>query len=317
MNNKAAAGILTLAIGTGIFAAAWYLSPSNNAPGSNPNNAPPRPDTMGAQADLFSIPATPSPAKVFFDTADGQPMPPRAQREVRGWIDMMAGLIDRMNEFDANGDGMLDDLERMAMGYRLRNEFIDKYDLDGDGDMSGAEWRALQRSMFEQTPEGQAQMQQFDLDGDGVLNEEEQAALDAHLQQQEQQRRAEERTRMDTNGDGEVSETERRAARQQEREFWQNQMQAAETGFDRDGDGELNIEESRDAWDAWVEYQTIDAFISEYDRDGDRTMGSADYDAFLTDYDRRNPAADVNNDGEIDVQDINAFRDLVLRSRSV
>lgn len=316
MNRNAAAGIFTLAIGSGIVAAVVYL---NNQTPTNTADAPramPEQGTTRA-GDLFSLPAVPSPASVFFESAAGQPMPARARREVQSWVSMMAGLMDRMNEFDADGDGMLSDLEKMAMGYRLRKEFISKHDLDGDGDMSRDEWRAMQRSMFEQTPQGQVLMQQFDLDGDGVLSEEEQAAFDAHLQQQEQQRQADERARMDTDGDGEVSQDERRAARQQEQQFWQNQMRTAETSFDRDGDGELNIEESRDAWEAWVEYQTIDAFISEYDRDGDRSMGPADYDAFLSDYERRNPAADVNNDGQIDVADINAFRDLVLRSRSV
>jgi Ca2+-binding EF-hand superfamily protein len=222
-----------------------------------------------------------------------------------------------MNEFDADGDGMLSDLEKIAMGYRLRKEFIADYDLDGDGEMSGAEWRAFQRGLFEQSAQGQLLMQQFDADADGVLNEEEQAAMDAHLEQQKEQRRAEDRARADTDGDGQLSEDERRAARQQERQFWQSQMTAAENNFDRDGDGELNIEESRDAWDAWVEYQTVDAFINDYDTDGDRAMGPADYDAFLSQYERRSRKADVNADGEINVQDINAFRDLVLRSRSM
>ena len=95
------------------------------------------------------------------------------------------------------------------------------------------------------------------------------------------------------------------------RRLRQHRHRSGDRDGDRDGDGELNIEETGDAWEAWVEFQTLDAFISEYDTDGDRSMGPADCDAFLTNYDRRNPAADVNNDGVIDVADINAFQSAV------
>lgn len=316
MKSKATAAILTIAIGSGILVGALSLGSGTSA---SPKGSP----GVGviasgpADMDLFSVPVSPSPSRVFFESAGGEPIPARARREVAGMMTMMAALIDRMHEFDADGDGMLSDLEKMAMGYRLRKEMTSEHDLDGDGKMSGAEWRALQRRMFEQTPQGQALMKRFDLDGDGVLSEEEQASFDAHLEQQEREREDDDRARMDSDGDGEVSQDERRAARQQEQAFWQNQMRTAETSFDRDGDGELNIEESNNAWEAWVEYQTIDAFISEYDRDGDRSMGPADYNAFLSDYERRNPRADVNNDGEVDIKDITAFRDLVQRSRGV
>lgn len=322
MNTKAVAALLTIAAAGTLIGAAWFVS-SSSSPSAGSSGVSERPGARPefASADFFpsaaSSSATPSPAQPFFASSGGEPIPARVRNEVRGWISMMGDLIGRMHEFDVDGDGMLSDMERLAMGMQLRKEFLAEYDLDGDGDLSGDEWRALQRSMFEKTPEGQRLMEQFDADGDGVLDEEEQAALDAHLEAQEQQRREEERARMDTDGDGEVSNEERRAARQQERAFWQNQMRTAENNFDYDGDGELNIEESRDAWDAWVEYQTVDDFINRYDSDGNRSMGPADYDAFLSDYERGSTRADVNNDGEVDVRDIHAFRDLVLRSRSV
>ncbi len=316
MNTKAAAAIFTVAMGTGIIGAAWYMSSTNTAPTPEPNPTPPPSQPKSAGFDLFSLPTSPSPAKVFFESAEGQSIPPRSRNQVQGMISMMAALIDRMHEFDADGDGMLSDLEKMAMGYRLRKEFIAEHDLDGDGDMSGDEWRAFQKAMFEQTAEGQQLMAQFDLDGNGILDEEEQAAFDAHMDQREQERRAQEQRRMDTNNDGEVSDDERRAARRQEREFWGNQMRTAESNFDYDGDGELNIDETNDAWNAWVEYQEVDTFITNYDTDGDRTMGPADYEAFLSDFDRKDDNADINNDGKINISDINAFRDLVIRSRN-
>lgn len=317
MNTKAAAAIFAIAMGSGIIGAAWLFTSTKPNPASdNPPPAPP-PERDRARSDMFSLTSTPSSAKVFFESAAGTPIPASARTDVRGMIGMMASLIDRMDEFDVNGDGMLDDLERLAMGFKLREEFLAEHDLNGDGDMSRDEWRAFQKAMFEKSAKGQALMSQFDLDGDGVLNEEEQAAFDAHLQQQEDQRRAEDRARMDKDNDGEISDEERRDARRQEREFWQNQMRTAENNFDYDGDGELNIEETGDAWEAWVEYQELDDFITRYDTNGDRNMGPADYDAFLSAFDRKSPDADVNNDGQITVSDINAFRDMVIRSRSM
>lgn len=317
MKTRAAAAVFAITMGSGILAAAWYMARGNppSRAESSLASEPMRPGSSGS--DLFSLPTTPSQAKVFFESAEGMSIPPRSRNQVQGMISMMGSLIDRMHEFDADGDGMLSDLEKMAMGYRLRKEFAAEHDLDGDGKMSGDEWRAFQKDAFENTREGQQLMARFDLDGDGVLNEAEQAAFDAHLQEREEQRRAEERARMDTNNDGQVSEEERIVAGRQERDFWRTQMRTAESSFDYDGDGELNIEETADAWDAWVEYQEIDTFINSYDTNGDRTMGPADYDAFLSAYDRRSPDADVNNDGSIDINDINAFRDLVLRSRTV
>ncbi|MFG0299667.1 MAG: hypothetical protein ACF8K1_08735 [Phycisphaerales bacterium JB047] len=317
MNTKAAAAIFTIAVGSGVIAAAWYMAndtqPQPRTPTPTPQPTQPEP----AGLDLFSLPSTPSPAKVFFESASGTPIPAGSRNDIRGMIGMMASLIDRMDEFDVDGDGLLSDLEKLAMGMQLRKEFLAEHDLDGDGNMSGDEWRAFQKAMFEKSAQGQKLMAQFDLDADGLLSEEEQAAFDEHLRQQEEQRRAEDRARMDKDNDGQIRDEERRAAQRLERDFWRNQMRTAETSFDYDGDGELNIEETGDAWEAWVEYQELDDFITRYDTDGDRNMGPTDYDAFLTDYERRSPDADINNDGKVNVADINAFRDLVIRSRGI
>jgi len=315
MNTKSIAAFAVLVAGTGVIGAVWTMTRDGDT--KTQALPDPQPTVQTQPPDLSSVSFTPRPASVFLESAGGKPMPARSRNQMEGMVGMMASLMGRMEEFDANGDGMLSDLEKIAMGFRLRKEFLADHDLDGDGDMSRDEWRAFQRSMFEQTPQGQLVMKQFDADGDGVLNENEQAALDAHLDQREADRRAEERARMDTDGDGDVSAEERRASQQQEQEFWQNQMNAAETSFDYDEDGELNIEESRDAWDAWVEYQVIDGFISRYDSNGNHRMGQSDYDSFLNDYNQGNPNADVNNDGQVDINDVYAFQDLVLRSGTI
>ncbi len=312
MNAKPIVALAALAAGMGVIVGAWLMGTAgpSAAVAREAANPPPAEPVL---PDLFSMPAEPGPARIYFQTAGGQPMPPDARRRIRGWMDMIARLMERMDDFDLNGDGMLGDLEKSAMVVKLRSDLLAEHDLDGDGEMSKGEWETYRRAQFEASPEGQMLMRRFDADGDGVLGQAEQAAMDEHL---ERQRHQQDLAQMDADGDGEISEQERSDAHDRQEAFWRGQTQAAETAFDYDGDGELNIEETRDAWDAFVEYQTVDDFITRYDADADRRMGPADYDRFLGDYGRRSPSADVNSDGEINVEDINAFRELVLRSRS-
>jgi len=223
--------------------------------------------------------------------------------------------IARQAEFDTDGDGFLSELEKKAMGEALKGEWMSKHDLDGDGKMSREEWDALKRDQFESSPWGQELMRQFDSDGDGMLSEAEQQAMDAHLRELGEQKRRDELARLDTNGDGEISKQERAVEAEQRRQWWDHAVDRAKLTYDYDGDGELNIEESQDAWDAWVEYQTIAEFVRRFDSDSNGTMGPADYDAYLAHYQARDSSADVNRDGVVNSEDLSAYADLVTRSR--
>lgn len=234
------------------------------------------------------------------------------QPEARGW----EAMLERMSEFDADGDGILSEDERREMRRAMREEWMARHDLDGDGELSREERMAARQEMFEQSERGQELMRQFDLDGNGVLDEKEQAAMEEYQQQQRDERRANELAQYDTDGDGQLSRDERRVQRQEQQSRGGDMMRNAVNEFDADGDGVLSIEESREAYAVFQERREIDNFVREYDYDGNGSMGPADYDAFLSDYERGNREADVNGDGEVNSQDLTMFTDMVTRSRN-
>ncbi len=225
-------------------------------------------------------------------------------------------LLSRLDEFDADGDGILSGEEREAMRRAIRDEMMAKMDLDGDGEISRDERIAARQKRFEQSPWGQDLMREFDADGNGVLDDDEQAAMESRMEAQRAQRRQEQLARWDRDGDGELSGDERRAQRDQMGDRRDRSMQEMTAEFDHDGDGRLSIEESREAWATMQERREIDGFIRRYDRDGNGSLGGSDYDAFLSDYSRGDIRADVNRDGEINSMDVAAYTDMVTRSRS-
>ena len=119
-----------------------------------------------------------------------------------------------MRQFDANGDGVLDDEEQAALDAHNEEqraardaERIAQYDLDGDGELS-AEERQIQRD--EQRAQWETMRAdataEFDVDGDGQLNiDEQQNAMDAWME-----RRAIDRfvSQFDTNGDSVVNSSD-------------------------------------------------------------------------------------------------------------
>lgn len=225
-------------------------------------------------------------------------------------------MLDRMNDFDADGDGILSEEERNAMRQAMRDEWMARMDLDGDGELSREERNAARQAMFENSDRGQEMMRRFDADGNGVLDEGEQAAMEAYQQEQRDQRRQQELARYDSDGDGELSRQERQVQREEQRQNWGQMMEDARVEFDRDGDGELNIEESQEAYAVYMQRREIDRFVAKYDSDGNGTMDTADYSAFLTAYETGDLHADVNSDGVVNSQDLSAYADMVTRSRN-
>jgi len=226
----------------------------------------------------------------------------------------------RMAQFDADGDGILSEEEREAMGRSFREQRLARLDTDGDGEVSRAERRAAGRERFEQSERGQELMRQFDADGDGLLNDEEQAAMDSHLREeraaQREARQAEELARYDFDGDGELSREERDIQRDERRSQRDGFMEGLTTEFDRDGDGQLSIEESQIAFDTMRTRREIDQFVQRYDSNGDGSISTADFESFINDYSNHSPSADINRDGVIDADDISAYRDMMNLSEN-
>ncbi len=241
--------------------------------------------------------------------------PETRQRGARSGFER-GSFADRMSQFDLDGDGFLSDEERQAMREARHAEMLARFDLDGDGELSGEERLAARQARFEDSDRGQALMRRFDVDGDGVLDETEQAAMDAYIQEQQDVRRADQLAQYDADGDGELSQEERQVQRDEQRARWDDVRKKATAEFDADGDGVLNIEEQQNAINAFLEQREIDRFINRYDSDGDGNMGSSDYDAFVNNYNAGDLRADVNRDGVVDLQDLMAYRDMVVRSGS-
>ena len=313
MNSKAAI-VSVVVVGTGVLGAAVYFTSSNNASLAQVSNAQSVPangsiptDAASSYASLESTQAEPAP----------KPSPKQAGHVIARPANQKSGwatIMERMHEFDADGDGILSDLEKMAMGVQLKKEWTEKYDADGDGEISPEEMEAWQVEQFVNSSWGQNMMHKFDADGDGILNAEEEIALRARLKEMEQEKQTNELDEFDTDGDGKISESEREVQREQQRQWWANATKSAVAEHDRDGDGELNIEESRDAWDAWIQRQSISDFIKRYDADHDGSMGAGDYSEFIERYSAGDLAADVNRDGVINTLDLTAYTDLVSRS---
>lgn len=82
-----------------------------------------------------------------------------------------------VEKYDTDGDGQLSAAEKQAAREAIRAKQIEKYDTDGDGELSREErraaWKARRKKWI---------LRRYDKDGDGELNEEEQAAYEAARQ---------------------------------------------------------------------------------------------------------------------------------------
>ena len=159
-----------------------------------------------------------------------------------------------LRRFDADRDGELNEAEMarrdksVARAAKRREDFLKRYDTDGDGKVDGKERAAMRESW-----RARAEVRRFDADKDGELNEAETANRDksraeaAERRAEAAKRRADFLEKHDTDGDGKLSRQERSQASRAMRE--QRQQQALKE-FDADGDGELNESERRTARDA-------------------------------------------------------------------
>lgn len=99
-----------------------------------------------------------------------------------------------MKQFDANGDGQLDQTERQAVRAHMQamraqgagdgqgqrggpnqreGRGLAQFDTDGDGQLNATERDAAAATMRERVVNNPRAMQRFDLDSDGVLSEDE------------------------------------------------------------------------------------------------------------------------------------------------
>lgn len=172
-----------------------------------------------------------------------------------------------LKEFDADGDGKLNDEERT----KAKEAFARRR--NGQGNRPGAgrpQGRPGPGGQGQGRPNLQQLLKEFDKDGDGKLSEQERAAAREFVQKRQAgnfgQRRIPEQVlkRFDKDGDGKLNEQEQAAARKAREEFMKRNGNASGrpntqgrpdfkeilAKFDADGDGKLNDEEKAAAREA-------------------------------------------------------------------
>ncbi|MBL7219195.1 MAG: hypothetical protein ISS69_03700 [Phycisphaerae bacterium] len=203
----------------------------------------------------------------------------------RGGGGRTSGRADFMDKYDTDGDGQLSEEERNAMREAFRKRAIGKYDKDGDGKLSEEERRAMRKDrggMWAAATE-RWRLQHFDLDGDGKLSEAEEAEQKEFQGQFRAMGKALDVRFNDLDGDGEVSIEERRKIGAEWRKSALQMMAMAATYMDQNGDGEISTEE-REGFGKRVQTGMIkwmEDFGKEFDADTNGRLDKTERGAFL------------------------------------
>lgn len=141
---------------------------------------------------------------------------------------------------DKNGDGVVDENERLdsmlesPRGRRL----LEQFDADGDGKLDDAERQAALDDMAAREAEREARrIERYDTDGDGMLSEAEEAAARAEERARQQDRFNRFAAEFDQDGDGDLNADERYDAFQTMRD--RREYDAFVRRYDADGDGSI------------------------------------------------------------------------------
>ena len=193
---------------------------------------------------------------------------------------------DFMKKYDLDGNGELSDDERNAMREAFRKRSIERFDKDGDGKLSEEERQAMRRDrggMWAAATE-RWRLQHFDKDGDGKLSEAEEAEQREFQGQFMAMGKSLDVQFNDLDGDGEVSAEERRKIGQEWRKSAVQMMVLAATYMDRNGDGTVSDEE-RAGFGKRVQTGMIkwmEDFGKEFDADTNGRLDKSERGAFLT-----------------------------------
>jgi Ca2+-binding EF-hand superfamily protein len=164
---------------------------------------------------------------------------------------------------------------------------LERYDLDGDGQLSAEERAQMRRDMRQRDPMAQLfegiRVAQFDEDADGKLDDREQAAakdFEKRLQQIGETWRV---RMMDADGDGEVSQEETRQFQQGMMAVGLQLMGKIQKAADLDGDGQVSAEERQVLGermrDGAAKY--METLLAKYDTSGTGRLTEEDREALL------------------------------------
>jgi Ca2+-binding EF-hand superfamily protein len=160
-------------------------------------------------------------------------------------------IVTRVVErFDSDGDGDLSEDERAA----LVDEFGDPterfdllvsiYDTDASGELEASELDAVKTDIEARCESRrEALLERFDADGDGTLDDEERDAARDALRERFAERHAERIGQFDRDGDGRLGPLERRGAGHMVRNRLAERRAEIIDEFDADQNGELDADE--------------------------------------------------------------------------
>ena len=228
----------------------------------------------------------------------------------------MERMEERLMQFDANGDGILDQSERDAMAEAMRQRMTERFDANGDGVVTIEEQFAARREFMLNSRRGERMQAEFDADGDGELNETETAAMNAELDARDDERIQEIVKQYDTDGDGVMSIEETLAMQDQQTSDRRSRMDDFAIQFDQDGDGNLDTDERAEAMNSMIEQRELDSFLRRYDSNHDGEVGTDDTERFTDAYGEQEPYGDVNRDGIFNMDDVVMFRDMTERTNA-
>ena len=156
-----------------------------------------------------------------------------------------------MEEHDANKDGKLDQKEAAARDAdradrdRRRKEFTQKWDKNGDGRITGEEWREAGPAL--RTAIQDYYTNKFDKNKDGELDKDEKSAMESAMRKERDRRREEGRNRYemqryDRNRDGKLDKAET-AERDKGRAERSKRIADYIKKYDKNGDGRVDEKE--------------------------------------------------------------------------
>jgi len=232
-------------------------------------------------------------------------------------------------QYDANGDGKLDDAERQAMqqAWRKRSEQarraydLRRYDADKDGQLSDQERSAKQQAEAQQRARAEKyrkdMLAKYDTDGDGKVSDQERRSAYEKQRAERQRKRLEQ---WDANGDGEIKGEEAEAERDHYRKEAQRRRQEwMVKRHDKDGDGQLD-EQEQAAMEAeqakWRQYreraqQRAREFTKQWDSDGDGKISDGERTEMVrslrVEAERRRKEMDTDGDGKVSSDEMKAY----------
>ena len=196
-----------------------------------------------------------------------------------------SGRAGFMNRYDKDGDGQLSEDERNAMREAFRKREMERYDKNKDGKISDEERRAMRRGRggLMGAAVERWRLQHFDLDGDGKLSESEEAEQKEFQGQFRTMGKKMDVKFNDLNGDGEVSREERQKIGREWAKSALQMMALASTYMDRDGNGEVSADE-RAGFGKRVQTGMIkwmEDFGNEFDADTNGRLDKTERTAFV------------------------------------